>query len=40
MGQELQSDLEEIGIVGLDLWSRPLRQITNSKLPITQPDDL
>lgn len=40
MGQELQSDLADIGIVGLDLWSRPLRQITNSKLPITQPDDL
>ena len=40
MGQELQSDLSNIGIVGLDLWSRPLRQITNSKLPITQPADL
>lgn len=40
MGKELQSDLSDIGIVGLDLWSRPLRQITNSKLPITQPDDL
>lgn len=40
MGQELQADLSDIGILGLDLWSRPLRQITNSKLPITQPDDL
>ena len=40
MGKELQSDLSNIGIVGLDLWSRPLRQITNSKLPITQPADL
>lgn len=40
MGKELQSDLSEIGITGLDLWPRPLRQITNSKRPITQPDDL
>ena len=40
LGQELTSDLEKIGIKGLDLWSRPLRQITNSKLPITKPEDL
>ncbi|KOF15578.1 ABC transporter substrate-binding protein [Ensifer adhaerens] len=40
LGQELQSDLSNIGILGLDLWSRPLRQITNSKLPITSPADL
>ncbi|KAA0969509.1 DctP family TRAP transporter solute-binding subunit [Aureimonas fodinaquatilis] len=39
-GQELQSDLSKIGIQGIDLWSRPLRQITNSKLPITSPADL
>ncbi|UHS64439.1 DctP family TRAP transporter solute-binding subunit (plasmid) [Agrobacterium vaccinii] len=40
LGQELQSDLSKIGIKGLDLWSRPLRQITNSKLPITSPADM
>ena len=40
LGQELQTDLSKIGIKGLDLWSRPLRQITNSKLPITSPADL
>lgn len=40
LGQELQSDLGKIGIKGLDLWSRPLRQITNSKLAITSPADM
>ena len=40
LGEELRGDLSKIGITGLDLWSRPLRQITNSKLPITKPDDL
>ncbi|GLK85902.1 DctP family TRAP transporter solute-binding subunit [Ancylobacter defluvii] len=40
LGEELRGDLSKIGIMGLDLWSRPLRQITNSKLPITKPDDL
>ncbi|WP_276122498.1 DctP family TRAP transporter solute-binding subunit [Pararhizobium qamdonense] len=40
LGQELQSDLGNIGIKGVDLWSRPLRQITNSKLPITSPADM
>lgn len=40
LGQELTADLEKIGIKGLDLWSRPLRQITNSKLPISKPEDL
>ena len=39
-GKELTAELDKIGIKGLDLWSRPLRQITNSKLPITKPDDL
>ncbi|NHT77079.1 DctP family TRAP transporter solute-binding subunit [Rhizobiaceae bacterium CRRU44] len=39
-GQELEADLSKIGIKGVDLWSRPLRQITNSKLPITSPADL
>lgn len=40
LGQELQSDLGNIGIKGVDLWPRPLRQITNSKLPITSPADM
>lgn len=40
LGQELQSDLGKIGIQGLDLWSRPLRQITNSKVAITSPADM
>lgn len=40
LGQELQSDLSKIGIKGLDLWSRPLRQITNSKVAITSPADM
>ncbi|MDF2996834.1 MAG: transporter solute receptor, DctP family protein [Xanthobacteraceae bacterium] len=40
LGEELRSDLSKIGITGIDLWSRPLRQITNSKRPITQPEDL
>lgn len=40
LGQELQSDLGNIGIKGVDLWSRPLRQITNSKLAITSPADM
>lgn len=40
LGEELRNDLSKIGIAGIDLWSRPLRQITNSKRPITQPDDL
>lgn len=39
-GEELTAELDKIGIKGLDLWSRPLRQITNSKLPITKPEDL
>ena len=39
-GKELTAELDKIGIKGLDLWSRPLRQITNSKLPITKPEDL
>ncbi|KJF74814.1 DctP family TRAP transporter solute-binding subunit [Agrobacterium arsenijevicii] len=40
LGKELQSDLGKIGIQGLDLWSRPLRQITNSKIAITSPADM
>jgi TRAP-type transport system periplasmic protein len=34
LGKELSTDLSKIGILGLDLWSRPLRQITNSNNPL------
>ncbi|TGR94719.1 TRAP transporter substrate-binding protein DctP, partial [Mesorhizobium sp. M1C.F.Ca.ET.188.01.1.1] len=40
LGKELSGDLSKIGILGLDLWSRPLRQITNSRAPIKSPADL
>lgn len=39
-GQELISDLNDIGIKGINLWPRPFRQMTNSKLPIEKPEDL
>lgn len=39
-GQELIADLDTIGIKGIDLWPRPFRQMTNSKLPIERPEDL
>ncbi|RWK60921.1 DctP family TRAP transporter solute-binding subunit [Mesorhizobium sp.] len=39
-GQELIADLNAIGIKGLSLWTRPFRQMTNSKLPIEKPADL
>jgi len=39
-GQELIADLNNIGIKGLGLWTRPFRQMTNSKLPIEKPEDL
>lgn len=39
-GQELTADLSNIGIKGLGLWTRPFRQMTNSKLPIEKPEDL
>ena len=40
LGQELIADLDKIGIKGLGMWTRPFRQITNSRLPITSPADL
>jgi len=40
LGQELLTDLDDIGVKGLGLWPRPFRQITNSKLPIETPEDL
>jgi len=39
-GKELLKDLDKMGIEGLGLWTRSFRQITNSKRPITEPDDL
>jgi TRAP-type transport system periplasmic protein len=39
-GQELISDLGNIGIKGINLWPRPFRQMTNSKHPIEKPEDL
>ncbi len=40
LGQELLTDLNGIGIRGLTLWQRPFRQMTNSRRPITGPQDL
>lgn len=39
-GQELIADLSKIGINALSLWTRPFRQMTNSKRPIEKPEDL
>ncbi|KQW31618.1 ABC transporter substrate-binding protein [Rhizobium sp. Root274] len=39
-GKELIADLDAIGIKGINLWPRPFRQMTNSKLPIEKPEDL
>jgi len=39
-GQELIADLDAIGIKGINLWPRPFRQMTNSKLAIEKPADL
>jgi tripartite ATP-independent transporter DctP family solute receptor len=39
-GQELISDLSNIGIKGINLWTRPFRQMTNSRHAIEKPADL
>jgi len=39
-GKELIADLDAIGIKGINLWPRPFRKMTNSKLPIEKPEDL
>ncbi|WP_085522683.1 DctP family TRAP transporter solute-binding subunit [Tuberibacillus sp. Marseille-P3662] len=39
-GDKLLSMLDELKIEGLGLWTRPFRQITNSKHPIKKPEDL
>jgi tripartite ATP-independent transporter DctP family solute receptor len=40
LGQELLGDLNGMGVKGLGLWQRPFRQMTNSRKPITGPQDL
>lgn len=40
IGTELKDSVTELGIKPLSLWTRSFRQITNSKRPITEPDDL
>ncbi len=39
-GQELIADLNNIGIKGINLWTRPFRQMTNSRHAIEKPADL
>ncbi len=40
LGAELLSSASELDIHGLGYWTRDFRQITNSKNPITKPEDL
>ncbi|MBY0147066.1 DctP family TRAP transporter solute-binding subunit [Neobacillus niacini] len=40
LGGELLSSVSELDIQGLGYWTRDFRQITNSKNPITKPEDL
>jgi tripartite ATP-independent transporter DctP family solute receptor len=40
LGAELLSTVSELDIHGLGYWTRDFRQITNSKGPITKPEDL
>ncbi|ODN69533.1 DctP family TRAP transporter solute-binding subunit [Methylobrevis pamukkalensis] len=40
LGKELMTDLDGIGIKAINMWTRPFRQITNSKRAITAPADL
>ncbi len=40
LGKELIADLDKINVKGLNLWTRPFRQMTNSKRPITSPKDV
>jgi tripartite ATP-independent transporter DctP family solute receptor len=39
-GKELIADLDKIGIKGLNMWTRPFRQMTNSRRPILSPKDM
>lgn len=40
VGAQLKGGISDIGIEPLAMWTRSFRQITNSKKPITQPEDL
>ncbi|PWG61496.1 DctP family TRAP transporter solute-binding subunit [Sediminicurvatus halobius] len=40
LGGELLGDLERLDIVGIDMWPRPFRQITNSVREIQEPSDM
>lgn len=40
IGKELLNSVSDLGIEPLSMWTRSFRQITNSKRPITEPDDL
>lgn len=40
LGKELIGDLDKIGIKGLNMWTRPFRQMTNSRRPLLKPADL
>jgi len=40
LGQELIADLDKIGVKGINLWSRPFRQMTNSRHAIEKPENL
>ncbi|MBT2678699.1 DctP family TRAP transporter solute-binding subunit [Bacillus sp. ISL-35] len=40
LGTELLDSVSELDIKGLGYWTRDFRQITNSKRPITKPEDL
>jgi tripartite ATP-independent transporter DctP family solute receptor len=40
LGNELIADLDKINIKGLNMWTRPFRQMTNSKRPILSPKDV
>jgi TRAP-type transport system periplasmic protein len=40
IGQELAKRLEAVGLISLGWWDNGIRHITNSKRPITKPEDL
>jgi tripartite ATP-independent transporter DctP family solute receptor len=39
-GQEIARKLEAVGLISLGFWDNGIRHITNSKRPITRPEDL
>ena len=40
IGQEIARKLEAVGLISLGWWDNGIRHITNSKRPITRPEDL